>query len=249
MIIFPAIDLRAGRCVRLFQGDPGAETVFGEDPVAVAQHWVEEGATWLHIVNLDGALGDDDASRINMQALKAILRNVQAHVQFGGGLRTLDDMARLLDLGVDRVILGTAAVQDSSLIATAVARFGPEQIMAGIDARNGRVAIRGWRETTGVQALALAHELQSAGIERIVYTDITRDGTMTGPNLDATIDLAHETGLKVIASGGISSMADLLALYDLMDLGIEGAIIGQALYTRAIDLRTALAAVQTTEGD
>lgn len=239
MIVFPAIDLRGGRCVRLRQGDPQAETVFGDDPAAMAQRWVAYGAAWLHVVNLDGALEDERASAINLQALQQILGSVQVPVQFGGGLRTLDDVARVLDLGVSRVVLGTAAVRNHALVAQALARFGSERIVAGLDARNGKVAIRGWQETTDVQAAALGRELGNLGIERAVYTDIARDGTLDGPNLAAVADLASETGLRVIASGGVAHLKDLHALSRLGDR-VEGAIVGQALYKGTIDLRAAL---------
>jgi phosphoribosylformimino-5-aminoimidazole carboxamide ribotide isomerase len=240
MILFPAIDLRRGRCVRLRQGDPEMETVYGDDPAAVARHWVAEGATWLHVVNLDGALEDAQAAAANLRALGAILQSVGVPVQFGGGLRTLDDLARALDMGVARVILGTAAVRDQALVSAAVARFGSGRIVAGIDARDGLVAIRGWRETTGVRATELGRELRSLGIERAVYTDIRRDGMLAGPNLAAIAALPDETGLRVIASGGIAHLEDLQALRALGE-AIEGAIIGQALYTGALNLRAALA--------
>lgn len=239
MIIFPAIDLRRGRCVRLRQGDPGAETVFGDGPAAIARRWVAQGASWLHVVNLDGALEDEHASAVNLQALGTILEDVAASVQFGGGLRTLDDVARVLDLGVSRVVLGTAAARNHPLVRSALARFGSERIVAGIDARDGLVTIRGWRETTRVGAADLGRELRELGIERAVYTDIQRDGMLTGPNLEAVAALASGTGLGIIASGGIGRLEDLRALRDLGSF-VEGAIVGQALYIGAIDLRGAL---------
>ncbi|HOG45141.1 MAG TPA: 1-(5-phosphoribosyl)-5-[(5-phosphoribosylamino)methylideneamino]imidazole-4-carboxamide isomerase [Anaerolineae bacterium] len=243
MIVIPAIDLRGGRCVRLRQGDPQAETTFSDDPAAIARRWAGCGATWLHVVNLDGALEDERASAVDLQALQAILRAVTIPVQFGGGLRTLDDVARVLDLGVRRAILGTAAVRDHGLVAQALARFGRARILAAIDARDGRVAIRGWQEATPLQATALGRELKDLGIERAVYTDIARDGMLGGPNLEATRALAAETGLHVIASGGIAHVRDLQALAALGG-GVEGAIVGRALYTGAIDLRTALHVAQ-----
>ncbi len=243
MIVFPAIDLRGGRCVRLHQGDPRAETVFGDDPAAMARRWAACGATWLHVVDLDGALEDVRASAVNLQALRAILRAVSIAVQFGGGLRTLDDVARVVDLGVHRAIVGTAAVRDRGLVDSALGRYGAGRIVAGLDAREGRVAIRGWQETTEMQAVALGRELRELGIERAVYTDIARDGTLGGPNLDAVRALAEATGLKVIASGGIAHLKDLRALANLGD-GVEGAIVGRALYTGAIDLHAAVELVQ-----
>lgn len=243
MIIFPAIDLRGGRCVRLRQGDPQAETVFGDDPAAIARRWAAAGAAWLHVVNLDGALEDERASAVNVQALQAILRAVPVPVQFGGGLRTIDDVARVLDLGVSRAILGTAAVRDRDLVGQALARFGPERVLVAIDARDGKVAIRGWQETTELAAGELGRELYELGLGRVIYTDIARDGTLAGPNLPAVQALAAETGLGVIASGGVARLQDLQALAALGD-GIEGAIVGRALYTGAIDLQAALELVQ-----
>ncbi len=243
MIVFPAIDLRGGRCVRLRQGDPQAETVFGEDPAAIARCWAAHGATWLHVVNLDGALEDERASAINLQALRTILAAVHIPVQFGGGLRSLDDVQQVLDLGVSRVVLGTAVVRDRPLVAAALARFGRERIVAALDTRNGHVAIRGWQEKTGVRTLTLGRELHDLGIERAIYTDISRDGMLSGPNLEGIEALARESGLGVIASGGITYLRDLHALTQL-DGTIEGAIVGRALYTGTIDLAAALDLVQ-----
>ncbi len=245
MIIFPAIDLRGGRCVRLRQGDPAAQTVYGDDPAAMARRWEAEGAGWLHVVNLDGALGDGAAGAISLRALGEILAAVKVPVQYGGGLRVLDDVARVLDLGVQRVVLGTAAVSNPELVSAALERFGTGRIVAGIDAREGQVAIRGWREVTEVQALDLGLELRRLGIERAVYTDIGRDGMLSGPNLAALAVLADRTGLGVIASGGIAGLGDLQALGEIA--GVEGAIVGQALYTGAIDLREALELVRARE--
>lgn len=239
MIIFPAIDLRGGRCVRLRQGDPQAETVFGGDPAAIAERWAAGGAAWLHIVNLDGALENEAASAVNLREVRSILQRVQVPVQFGGGLRTLEDVERVLALGVSRVILGTAAVRSRSLVSSALARFGSQRIVAGIDARDGRVAIRGWRETTRLQAASLDRQLRELGVERAVYTDISRDGMLSGPNLAEVAGLANATGLRVIASGGIGRLEDLRALAALGAL-VEGAIVGRALYTGAINLRAAL---------
>jgi len=243
MIIFPAIDLRGGRCVRLRQGDPQAETVFDDDPVAVARRWADYGAAWLHVVNLDGALEDERASAVNLQALEGILRAVSIAVQFGGGLRTLEDVGRVLDMGVARAILGTVAVRNPGLVGEAVARFGAERVAVAIDAHGGKVAIRGWREVTDVEAAALGRQLRELGLMRAVYTDIARDGTLAGPNLEAVRSLAEGSGLKVIASGGVAQLSDLRALASLGE-AIEGVIVGQALYTGAIDLRAALRMVQ-----
>lgn len=243
MIIFPAIDLRRGRCVRLRQGDPRAETIYGDNPGVIARHWVAEGASWLHIVNLDGALEDEQASALNLQALAAILATVTVPVQFGGGLRSMEAIASILDLGVTRVVLGTAALQDPELVRSAVKRFGCSTIVAGLDAREGRIAIRGWQETTQMNASDLGRQMRKLGVERAIYTDIGRDGMLSGPNLPALLALAQESGLRVIASGGIARLEDLRALQRLGPW-LEGAIIGQALYTGAIELRAALALAQ-----
>lgn len=241
MILLPAIDLRGGRCVRLRRGDPAAETVYGDDPVAMAERWVAEGAQWLHIVNLDGAFDGEGAGAANLEALQAILRRVPVPIQFGGGLRTLDAVTRVLDLGVRRAVLGTAAVRNRELVTTALARFGAGRLVAGIDARDGLVAIHGWRETTDVRAAGLGRELRALGMERAVYTDIGRDGMLSGPNVGAVARLAADTGLSIIASGGVSTLADVQALREIR---VEGAIIGQALYTGHIDLRAALELTQ-----
>jgi len=243
MILFPAIDLRHGHCVRLRQGDPRAETIYGDNPVAIARRWVADGASWLHVVNLDGALEDERASALNLQALAAILAAVTVPVQFGGGLRGLEAVSRVLDLGVTRVVLGTAALQDPEMVHAAVKRFGCDAIVAGLDAREGRIAIRGWQETTATSAVDLGRRMRELGVERAVYTDIRRDGMLSGPNLPALSALAQESGLRLIASGGIARLEDLQALRRLGPW-LEGAIIGQALYSGAIDLRAAIATME-----
>jgi len=254
VIVFPAIDLRQGRCVRLRQGDPTAVTVFSADPVAMARHWVAQGAEWLHVVNLDGALGEvralaplpdgePDLSGLprNWQCLYAIRQAVEVPIQFGGGLRSLDDIALALRLGATRVILGTVAVQQPELVTAAVERFGPERIVVGIDAREGRVAIHGWRELSSLTVIDLALRLAAMGVRRVVFTDIARDGMLTGVNVAATAALARLSGLRVIASGGVAGPEDILALRAEEAAGIEGVILGQALYTGALALPTALA--------
>ncbi|RME42378.1 MAG: 1-(5-phosphoribosyl)-5-[(5-phosphoribosylamino)methylideneamino]imidazole-4-carboxamide isomerase [Chloroflexi bacterium] len=243
MIIFPAIDLRQGRCVRLYQGDPEQEVVFGNDPLAIAREWVAQGAEWLHIVNLDGAFGQ---ASDNLKIVEAILSSVEARVQFGGGLRGIEDIERMLQMGASRVVVGTMAITDPETVALAVERFGPEQIAVGIDAREGRVAIRGWKEMSDVDVMVLAERVLALGVERVVYTDIARDGTMRGPDVAGTRRLAAETGLKVIASGGVASINDVKALKAQEKVGVEGIVIGQALYTGAIDLEEA---IEVAEGD
>jgi len=242
MIIYPAIDLRKGRCVRLQHGDPSRETVFSDDPAEMAQKWAEAGAEWLHVVNLDGAF----QSRLgalnspNIEALKEILHSTEAGVQFGGGIRSMEDMELLLELGVDRLILGTSAVNKPRLVRESIEEFGTEQIIVGIDAREGLVATHGWTKTSGLKPADFGRHMKELGIVRVLYTDIHRDGTMQGVNVEATAHLARETGLKVIASGGVSSLDDVRALRAHADAGVEGVIIGQALYTGTVDLVQAL---------
>lgn len=254
MIVFPAIDLRRGRCVRLRQGRAEDETVYGDDPAAVARAWVAQGAQWLHVVNLDGAFGDGTVRArrpVNLERLVEIRAAVPATpVQFGGGLRSLDDVDTALGLGATRVILGTVAVQDPSLVADALRRFGPERVVVGIDARGGRVATHGWQQTSDVTAAALGQAMHDRGVTTVVYTDIARDGMLTGLNVQATADLARASGLWVIASGGVASLEDLIHLRaaqarlarDGSGGRIEGAIIGQALYTGAVSLADAIEA-------
>ncbi len=245
MIVYPAIDLRNGRCVRLVQGQASRERVYAADPAAMARTWEEQGAEWLHLVNLDGALGDHAAA--NMAAVSAILASIKVPVQFGGGLRSVDDAARLLNAGVARVVLGTVAVRQPDVVEEALARFGPASIAVGIDARKGRVATHGWLETSDVHALDLAQRMARLGVERIVYTDIQRDGTLAGPNIEATRRLAQESGLAVIASGGVSSLDDIRALAQQSSCGIEGVIVGMALYEKRFTLTEALAEVHRIE--
>jgi phosphoribosylformimino-5-aminoimidazole carboxamide ribotide isomerase len=240
--LYPAIDLRQGRCVRLYQGDPNAETVFSDDPVATAQRWVAEGAEWLHVVNLDGAF--EQASQ-NPAAVQAIARAVPVPIQFGGGLRTLDDLTAAFDWGIARAVIGTAAVRDPALLDAALQRFGPERLAVGIDARDGQVAIRGWQETSELTALDLAERVKAQGVTHLIYTDISRDGTLAGPNIAKTGELAHRTSLRLIASGGIGTLDHLRQLRWLAPYGVEGAIIGQALYTGAFRLADAKHLLET----
>ena len=246
MILFPAIDLRRGRCVRLRQGRAEDETVYDDDPAAVARRWVAQGAAWLHIVNLDGAFGEQGAAGelpINLQRLAEIRTAVSGTpVQFGGGLRSLEDVETALALGVTRVVLGTVAVQEPTLVGEAVQRFGPERIVAGIDARGGHVATHGWRATSDTTAVALGQAMRSKGVVRAIYTDIGRDGMLTGVNIADTVALAKASGLRVIASGGVASLEDVERLAAFEGAGVEGLIIGQALYLGQIDLAEAIGA-------
>ncbi len=240
MIVYPAIDLRRGRCVRLVQGDPHAETVVSDDPVGTARRWTSLGAEWLHVVNLDGAFGDEVRAGQNLEALRDILSSVDVPVQFGGGLRTIADVEAALSLGVARVVIGTAAITEPSLVQEALTRFGDERIALAIDARGGQVATHGWQHLTGVTAIALALQMKTLGVQRIIYTDIARDGTLTGVNAPACAALAAESGLAVIASGGVASLEDVRRVKAVEAVGVEGVIIGKALYAGQVDLTQAL---------
>lgn len=239
MDVIPAIDLLDGQCVRLYQGDYQKSQVFNENPVDVARQWADQGASWLHIVDLDGA---KTGKLVNLQAIEAIAQTVSVRIQVGGGLRDRASVAQLLNLGVQRVILGTIAVEQPQLVAQLCQEF-PGQIVVGIDARNGRVATRGWLETSEVLATVLAQQMQELGAAAIIYTDIHRDGTLQGPNLAALRELAAEISIPIIASGGISSVTDLLSLLALEPLGVTGVIVGRALYNRDISLKQALQAI------
>lgn len=232
--LFPAIDLRGGQVVRLAQGDPDRQTVYAADPRAVAERWRAEGAEWLHVVNLDGAFGADAAP--NQQALTA-LAGGGFRVQFGGGLRDTAAIQRAMDLGVARVVLGTAAVENPALVAWALARFGAERVAIGLDARDGLVRVRGWAEATAVTAAALGGQLRALGAEWCIFTDVARDGLGTGVNVPATAALAAATGLRVIASGGVDGLEDV---HTARAAGLPGLIIGRALYEGRVRLPEAL---------
>lgn len=238
MILLPAIDIKDGKCVRLYQGDFDRLTTYDADPAQVARRWQEAGASWLHIVDLDGAIAGQPT---NFEVISRIRKGVSLHIEYGGGMRTLADMQRMLDAGIDRIVLGTIAITNQTLLREALQRWS-ERIAVGLDARDGRVAIAGWRETSPVQVTTLASELCASGVQHFIYTDIARDGALQGPNLSglqamqtAITGAPHRSAL--IASGGISTIDDLRAI---AQLGIEGAIVGKALYTGAIDLATAI---------
>lgn len=234
--LYPAIDLKEGQVVRLQQGRMTEATVFSAEPGAVAARWAGAGAPWIHVVDLDGAIAG--ASR-NLDAVRAIVVAAgRAQVQLGGGLRDLAAMQAALDLGVARVIIGTSALQ-GDLVAQAVARFGPERVVVGIDAKGGQVATKGWVEVTQVKATDLARQVAAAGVRTVIYTDIATDGMMAGPNF-AEMAVMGQTGLGIIASGGVASLADLERLGQIP--GVEGAILGKALYTGAVDLEEAIRA-------
>ena len=234
MILYPAIDLKDGRCVRLLRGDMEAATVFGEDPAAQARAFQDAGCAWLHLVDLNGAFA---GAPVNGEAVRAILAATEVPAQLGGGIRDMATIDMWLDAGIARVILGTVAVEDPDLVREA-AKAHPGRIAVGLDARNGRVATRGWARETDVLVTDLAKAFEDAGIAAIIYTDIDRDGAMQGPNVAATEALARAVNIPVIASGGVSSMDDLRRLKD--SGVIAGAISGRALYDGAIDLGAAL---------
>lgn len=237
MLILPAIDLRQGRCVRLYQGKLEAETIYSSDPVAVARGWASRGARWLHVVDLDGAFAG--RSR-NLEVIVAIIKEVGIPVQVGGGIRSLESLEAVLSAGAARAVLGTIAVSNPEVVAEAVERFG-EQVVVGIDSRDGQVAVEGWAATVELDAIDFARNMAALGVKRTVFTDISRDGTLKGPNIGAIRGMALQGGLKVIASGGIATLDDLCALRELEDAGVEGAILGRALYNGNFTLEEALA--------
>jgi phosphoribosylformimino-5-aminoimidazole carboxamide ribotide isomerase len=239
MILYPAIDLKDGQAVRLLRGDMEKSTVFNDDPASQAMEFVEAGCDWLHLVDLNGAFAGEP---VNAAAVEAILDRCKVPAQLGGGIRDMATIERWLDKGLERVILGTVAVENPALVRDAAKAF-PGHVAVGIDARNGRVATKGWAEETDVMVTDLARSFEDAGVAAIIYTDINRDGAMQGPNIDATADLARAVSIPVIASGGVSSLEDLIALRDC-GATLNGAISGRALYDGAIDLKAALAALR-----
>ena len=236
MEVIPAIDLKDGRCVRLLQGDFSKETVFSTDPAAVARRWQEAGAPRIHVVDLEGAAS---GQAHNSEAVARILEAVDIPIQLGGGVRNMETLEGWLARGVQRVVLGTAAVEDPDFLQQACARFG-DGVIAGIDARNGLVAASGWTRTTEVDALELVERVGGLGARRIIYTDIATDGMLKGPNLESVQQITSCTSLPIIASGGVSTIDHLVSLNNL---GVEGAIIGRALYTGDLDLREAIKTV------
>lgn len=239
--LYPAIDLRNGRVVRLKYGDPAQQTTFSDDPLATAQRWLDAGTRWLHIVNLDGAF--DEAGAANW-ALLPQFGQLPAQVQFGGGVRSLDDISRVREAGIDRVILGTVAIENPALVETAVSRFGAEHIAVGIDARDGRVKTRGWQTDTAVSPAQLGQQMKQLGVQTVIYTDISRDGVLTGVNASSTADLARQTGLQVIASGGVASLDDIHRCLTYRQDGVVGVITGRAIYDGRLDVGAALAAIE-----
>ncbi len=239
MQLYPAIDLKDGKCVRLRQGAFQDMTVYSEHPEEIAERWEAEGGTFLHLVDLDGALA---GRSVNEEVIRRIVTAVSIPVEIGGGIRTREAAERMLSLGVRRVIIGTRAVERPEFLQELVRDFGSEAVVAGVDARDGLVAIQGWEQVSAVRAEELCRRMKEYGVRHIVYTDISRDGMLSGPNIEATKALTEATGLDVIASGGVSSAEDLQALYDA---GIRGAIIGKALYENRLSLSEAVKRFQT----
>ena len=235
MLVIPAIDIKDGRCVRLFQGEMDKETVYFESPLEAAKHWVGEGASFIHIVDLNGAV---EGYPVHTREIEAICRNTNLSVELGGGLRSLEAVEEAFGLGVDRVVIGTAAYENNDFIHLLCNRF-PAQIVVGIDARYGKVAVKGWKETTALDAVELAKRCEAEGASRIVYTDISRDGTREGVNIDETLKLACAVKIPIIASGGVATLDDIRRLLPLKKYGVEGVIVGRALYSGAFTLKQA----------
>ena len=234
MEVIPAIDIRGGRAVRLFQGDYGRETVFNDSPVDAAQRWLDLGATRLHVVDLDGA---KTGEQVNIDLVGRIAAISHVPVQLGGAIRTIEAAQRAIDRGVERVIVGTAALEKEEFVGDLCERIGPEHVVAGIDARNGYVAVRGWTEESGTPVRDLVARMEASGVRRIIYTDISRDGTRTEPNFQQVEELLGVTQLKILVAGGVSHIEHLRRL---SKMGVEGAIIGTAAYTGDIDMRVAI---------
>ena len=236
MIVIPAVDIKNGKCVRLSQGRMDAETIFSEDPAAMAEKWENEGAELIHVVDLDGAI---EKKPQNLVTIKAILQRVHVPIQIGGGIRTIDTVKMFLDIGVRRVIIGTEAIRNPEMVSEACRLF-PNRIVVGIDARNGLVAIEGWTHTTQIRAVDLARQFEDVGVTAINFTDIYRDGMQTGPNIPETQRLAEAISIPVVASGGVSVIQDIINLLPLESVGVKGVITGKALYSGTLDLKRAI---------
>lgn len=236
--IYPAIDLRAGRVVRLKEGDPARMTAYSDDPAETARRWLREGASWLHVVNLNGAFGESDhANRSALESILSVAKSLGARVQFGGGLRSLAAIERALDLGVSRIVLGTIPVEQPPVVADALTRFGAQQIAVGIDARDGLVRVHGWKDNSGTSAVDLAIQMSGLGVRTIIFTDVSRDGIGRGLNIGATRELAEASGLDVIASGGVHTLEDVMAA---RAANLIGVIVGRSIYEGTLDLKNAL---------
>jgi phosphoribosylformimino-5-aminoimidazole carboxamide ribotide isomerase len=240
MLIIPAVDIKDGRCVRLYQGEMEQQTVYFETPLDAAMHWVEQGAELLHIVDLNGAI---EGCPVHTGEVMTICRRLQVPVEVGGGLRTVEAVEQVLALGVARVVLGTKACEDPTFLRLVCKNF-PGQIVAGIDARGGKVAIKGWTEGTSVDAVELAKRCEADGVSRIIYTDISRDGTSAGVNLEETARVARAVNIPVIASGGVATLEDLRRLREIEKEGVEGVIVGRALYSGSFTLAEAVKAAR-----
>lgn len=236
MEVIPAIDLCGGRCVRLHQGDFERETVFSDDPLAMARRWQEQGGPRLHLVDLDGAATGEPA---HLEIISSIVAALDVPVQVGGGIRSAAMARAWLDAGVERVVIGTAAVRDPGMVEAVCREHGSERVVVSVDARDGMVALQGWTEATEVSVLELAQRMAGLGVARLLYTDIARDGMLTGPDVTTNAQLVRETGMAVLASGGVSSVEDIRRL---APTGVEGVIVGRALYTGAVSLPDAVAA-------
>ncbi len=238
MIIYPAIDLRGGKVVRLREGDPDRQTVFSDDPIATAKSWIDQGATWLHMVNLDGALESQGGSL----SVLAEAAKLDVRLQYTGGLRDMTALGRAWDAGASRIVIGTLAARDPDAVAAAVSRFGEEAICVALDARDGKVVTHGWTETSSKSPIELGAQLFAQGARHALYTDVRRDGGLSGVNVDDTVALARETGLRVIASGGVSQLRDIERLVSTEM--VAGAVIGMALYQKRFTLVEALEAAR-----
>ncbi|MBI2351296.1 MAG: 1-(5-phosphoribosyl)-5-[(5-phosphoribosylamino)methylideneamino]imidazole-4-carboxamide isomerase [Deltaproteobacteria bacterium] len=236
MLIIPAIDSKDGRCVRLYQGEMDKDTIYYESPLEAAKNWVEQGACLLHVVDLNGAI---EGHPVHKQEVAAICMGFGVPVELGGGLRSLEAIEESLDLGVERVVLGTAAYEDPAFLRAVCQKF-PGKIVVGIDSRGGRVAVKGWKEDTSMDAVELARRCEEGGASRIIYTDISRDGTSLGVNVEETSRLARAVKIPVIASGGVAPLGDIRRLKELEKDGVEGVIVGRALYAGAFTLREAI---------
>ena len=234
MLLIPAIDLKNGRCVRLLQGEAAAETVYSDDPASMARSFEDAGAKRLHLVDLDGAFKGKGA---NLVSIRSILKNISIPVQLGGGLRNAENIEQMFELGVSSVIVGTMAVKNPDVLEEVIQRFSGEKVILGIDARDRKVSIEGWQEGTEIDDVEFALSWKKFGIQRIVFTDIARDGMLSGPNLEALGDFARRTGLKIVASGGVSSMEDLELLKTLEVDGVDQVISGKAIYEGKLDLK------------
>jgi phosphoribosylformimino-5-aminoimidazole carboxamide ribotide isomerase len=245
MMIIPAVDIKKGKCVRLLQGRMQDETIFSENPAAMAQKWAKAGAKLIHVIDLDGAFAKHPQ---NIDAIRKILEHVDVPIQLGGGIRNLETIRMVMDFGIQRVIIGTEAVQNPEFVKEACKEY-PNQIILGIDARNGLVAIDGWSQTTQLTAIGLARQFENCGLAAINFTDIHRDGMLTGPNIEEIKALAKKIDIPVVASGGVSTLTDIQKLLALRSVGVTGVIVGKALYSGSLDLKEAIKITRSTNRD